>query len=157
MEPFPHLYSVEAVGSADGHVDVDSAGLPQLQSAPPPQFGGPGGQWSPESLLAAAAASCFILTFRAIARASHLNWTRLEAKVDATLDRVDGVTRFTRIVTRAALTVPAGTSTVSCERALTKAEAGCLIANSLRGERELQMEIIKSTDAESELQLAQSS
>jgi organic hydroperoxide reductase OsmC/OhrA len=31
------------------------------------QLGGPGGQWSPETLLVAAAAECFILTFRAVA------------------------------------------------------------------------------------------
>lgn len=148
MQPFPHIYSVEAVGSADGNVDIDSPGLPQLQSAPPPQFDGPGDQWSPESLLAAAEASCFILTFRAIARASRLEWTRLECKVEATLERAEGVTMFTHIVTRARLTVPEHVSTATCERALNKAEDNCLIANSLRCKRELRMEIIQSPTTE---------
>lgn len=94
--------------------------------------------------MTAAIASCFILTFRATARASQLPWTHLECNVDAKLERVEGVMRFTSIVTRATLAVPAGTSTVLCERALAKAEAGCLIANSLRGERELQMQIVKA-------------
>jgi organic hydroperoxide reductase OsmC/OhrA len=153
MQPLPHVYSVVAVGSADGSVSIAATGLPQLVSAPPPQFGGPGDQWSPESLLAAAVASCFILTFRSIARASRLEWTRLECHAEGTLERLEGVTRFTRVVTRATLTVPAGTSTVLCERALAKAEEGCLIANSLRCKRELQIEIVKAQENEPESEL----
>lgn len=154
MQPLPHVYSVTAAGSADGTVSIAAAGLPELASAPLPQFGGPGDQWSPESLLAAAVSSCFILTFRSIARASRLEWTRLECHAEATLDRLEGAMRFTRVVTRAMLTVPAGTSTVLCERALTKAEEGCLVANSLRCERELQMEIVKAPVNEPESESA---
>ncbi len=124
---------------------LTAAGLPALKSAPPTEFGGPGDQWSPESLLAAAIASCFILTFRALARASRLPWTNLGCSVEATLERVESVAHFTRVVTRATLTVPDGTSTVLCERVLNKAEEGCLVANSLRAKRELQMEIVKAT------------
>lgn len=126
-------------------MSLTAAGVPALISAPPAEFGGPGDQWSPESLFAAAVASCFILTFRAMARASRLPWTNLECGVEATLERAEGVTQFTRIVTRATLTVPDGTSTVLCERVLNKAEEGCLVANSLRAKRELQMEIVKAT------------
>lgn len=156
MEAFPHIYSVEATGAASGIVSVDAAGLPELATEPPPQFGGPGDQWSPESLLAAAVASCFILTFRAIARASRLEWMRLQCSVEATLARAEGVTQFTRIVTRATLTVPESTSNAVCERALAKAEEGCLVANSLRCERELQIKIAKSAVGESKAELVQS-
>lgn len=144
MQPLPHVYSVAARGSAEGNVSLTSAGAPALTSSPPAEFGGPGDQWSPESLLTAAVASCFILTFRAMARASRLPWTNLECSVEATLERVEGVTYFTRVVTRATLTVPEGTSTELCERVLDKAEQGCLVASSLRSKRELQMEIIKA-------------
>lgn len=153
MKPLPHVYSVAAAGSAGGSVAITAAGLPQLTSAAPPEFDGPGDQWSPESLLAAAVASCFILTFRSIARASRLEWTRLECHAEGTLERLDGVMQFTRVVTRATLTVLEGTSTVLCERALTKAEEGCLVANSLRCKRELQMEIVKAQVNASESEL----
>lgn len=144
MQPFPHVYSVAATGNTVGSISIASSGLPELLSAPPPQFGGTDPQWSPEALLTAAVASCFILTFRALARSSKLEWIHLECKVEATLDRVDGVLQFTRFITRVALTVPSNASTVQCERVLNKAEQGCLVANSLRGGRELQMEIVKA-------------
>ena len=150
MQPLPHVYFVAAEGSALGNISIAAAGLPELLSAPPPQFDGAGDLWSPESLLAAAVASCFILTFRSVARSSRLQWTRIECNVEATLDRVEGAMQFTRIVTRAALTVPSSASTVQCERVLSKAEETCLVANSLRGSRELQMEIVKAPVAEAE-------
>jgi organic hydroperoxide reductase OsmC/OhrA len=148
MQQLPHLYSVTAAGSVTGDVALDASGLPTIESAAPPQFGGKGERWSPEALLVAAVASCFILTFRAIARASSLPWTNLECTVAGTLERVAGVTQFTRVVTRATLTVPAASNTMSCERVLGKAERDCLIANSLRCQRELQIELVREPLAE---------
>ena len=154
MQPLPHIYSVTAAGSALGDVALTAPGAPLLMSAVPAQFGGPGDEWSPESLLAAALAGCFILTFRAVARASRLPWTHLACDVEATLERLDGVMQFTRVVTRASLTAPEGINTVLCERALAKAEESCLVANSLRCRRELQMEIVKTPVDEPERESA---
>ena len=85
-----------ARGSAAGTVQVSSEGLPSVDTAPPPQFDRPGGLWSPETLLIAAIADCFILTFRGVARAARLEWIALEVQVTGTLERADAVTRFTR-------------------------------------------------------------
>jgi organic hydroperoxide reductase OsmC/OhrA len=143
MQPLPHIYSVTGSATADGQVNLSTRGAPDLASAAPSQFDGPGDQWSPEALLAAALSSCFILTFRAVARASRLEWLRVECIVEATLGRVEGITQFTRVVTRATLTVPQSADTMRSERALAKAEQGCLIGNSLRCQRELQVELVR--------------
>jgi peroxiredoxin-like protein len=143
MQPLPHLYSVAASGPASGTLALNAAGVPSLLSAAPREFDGPGDQWSPELLLLAAVASCFILTFRAVARASHLEWTQLECTVEGTLERVEGVTQFSNVVTRAKLTVPAGSAVANCMRILEKAERGCLVANSLRSKRELKAEVVQ--------------
>jgi organic hydroperoxide reductase OsmC/OhrA len=108
----------------------------------PVEFGGPGDEWSPESLLMAAVASCFVLTFRALARASKLEWTALECSSEGTLERADGLTRFTRMQTTARLVVPATDNHAVCERVLQKAERDCLIANSLSVQRELKFQIV---------------
>jgi organic hydroperoxide reductase OsmC/OhrA len=42
--------------------------LDDIEIAVPPEFRGPGGRWSPEQLLVGAVASCFAVTFAAIAR-----------------------------------------------------------------------------------------
>lgn len=79
----------------------------------------------------AAVADCFILSFRAIARASKLDWSDIQCSASGTLDRVDRVTQFTAINVDAALSVPAGTDVDKAEKLLHKAEQSCLITNSL--------------------------
>lgn len=131
MESYPHRYDVRAEAEAAGSVLLHGEGLPALTTAPPRQFGGPGDQWSPETLLVAAAADCFILTFRAIATASKLAWRRLDCDAEGVLDRQDGVVRFTELHLRARLALPVGADTDRAERLLRKAEASCLVTNSL--------------------------
>jgi len=141
MRNFPHQYVVTASGTVDGDLDMTSGSLPVLQSAPPIEFDGPGDRWSPESLLVAAVTGCFILTFRAVAHASTLAWTSLECETIGTLDRVERTTQFTRFEVRAHLTVPPGTDGDRARLLLEKAERGCLITSSLKGERHLTAEI----------------
>ena len=78
-----------------------------------------------------AVADCFILTFRAIARASKLEWTNLECSAEGVLDRVERVTRFTEFTVRAKLTVPAGTDIDKAQRLLEKSEEVCLVTRSM--------------------------
>ena len=80
----------------------------------------------------AAVADCFVLTFRAIARASKVPWTALRCEVHGTLDRIDRVTQFTHLDVRAHLQVPPDTSAEPARRALEQAERSCLISNSLK-------------------------
>lgn len=138
MKPYPHVYDVGARGSATGAVRVMSADVPELQTAPPPEFDGPGGVWSPETLLIASIADCFILTFRGVSRAAHFAWDELEAHVQGTLERAEGGTQFTRYVTHAILTVKAGADHEKAKQLLERAEKLCLVTNSLRGERVLE-------------------
>jgi organic hydroperoxide reductase OsmC/OhrA len=145
MQQFPHVYSVTSTAGATSNLALTSEGLPRLTSAAPAEFGGPGDQWSPETLLAAAIASCFVLSFRFVARRLRLEWVRLECEVEATLERVGGgVTRFTQVVIHATLTAPGRTGTAAYEDALLQAEHGCLVANSLACTRELRMEIVRA-------------
>ena len=142
MHSYPHLYTVHARAQATGDVDLDAERLPTLKTAPPVEFDGPGDRWSPETLLCAAVADCFVLSFRAVARASKLDWQAVEASVEGKLDRVEGKSRFTEIVVRATLRVPAGTDHQRAEKLMEKAEQVCLISNSLLAERRLEPTVV---------------
>jgi organic hydroperoxide reductase OsmC/OhrA len=146
MHPYPHVYQASAAGNPAGGVTVASPQLPDIDTAPPPEFDGPGGVWSPENLLCAAVADCFILTFRGVSRAARFGWLSLECRVDGTLERVDGKSQFTRFATFAKLTVEPGSAVEKARELLDRAEHGCLIANSLLGTRTLEVEIIESAD-----------
>lgn len=131
MQAYPHHYDVRAAAEPTGSVRLHSTALPMLETEPPAQFGGPGDQWSPETLLVAAAVDCFVLTFRAIAVASKLTWQSLSCDAEGVLDRANGAPRFTALELRAHLQLPAGGDPDRARRLLEKAERACLVSNSL--------------------------
>jgi organic hydroperoxide reductase OsmC/OhrA len=87
-------------------------------TAGPAEFGGPGDVWSPETMLVGSVANCFILSFRAIARASRFEWVSLSCDVAGTLDKVERVTQFTRFDLRAELTIAPGADEKKAHRLL---------------------------------------
>lgn len=137
MQDLPHLYVVAANADADSHVLISSQGLEPLETAGPPEFGGPGDLWSPETLLVGTVANCFILTFRAVARASKFEWVSLRCDVSGTLDKIERVTQFTSFDLRVELTVSPGTDEKKALRLLEKAEHHCLITNSMKAKSSL--------------------
>jgi organic hydroperoxide reductase OsmC/OhrA len=141
MQALPHHYSVDASGGPQGDVALATDGVDALPSAPPVEYGGPGGRWSPESLLVAAVADCFVLSFRGVARAAQLPWTSVNCTVIGTLDKDAGKTRFTAFDIRATLAAPPGVDVEKATRLLEKAESGCLITNSLSATTHLTVEV----------------
>lgn len=95
----------------------------------------------------AAVADCFLLTFRAVARASKLPWTTLRCEVDGRLDRVERVLQFTRFDLRARLHLPHGVGAELAQRALEKAERACLITNSLKAETHLESAVYVDSES----------
>lgn len=132
MHPFPHRYAVNALATQDSVVTLRGDELEDIQSTPPPEFDGPPGNWSPESLFVAAIADCFVLSFRAVARASKLEWIDIDCRADGTLDRTAEGTMFTRIDLHATLRVPPGTDEARARRLLEKAENVCLVSKSIK-------------------------
>src|SRR5437763_1462771 len=132
MQPLPHCYNVTVRANDEGRTEITALGLNPLTSAPPWQFDGPGTLWSPETLMVGAVADCFVLTFRAVANVSKLTWTSLVCDAEGTVDRVDGVTRFTAIHLRARLALPADADAEKAHRIVEKAEKACLVGNSIR-------------------------
>lgn len=140
MQEFPHYYQATA-NARDIYVDLTSPGLPKLETAAPASFGGPGDCWSPETMQAGAIANCFILTFRAVARASKLEWTDIACDVDAELHRVDRITRFTQAKISVKLTIADESKREQAERILQRSEENCLITNSMTAEINFESEI----------------
>lgn len=147
MQEFPHHYVVEASADYHGNVRVSSPGLPTLETASPAEFGGPGTHWSPETMLVAAVADCFVLSFRAIARVARLEWSQLRCDAVGNLDRIEKVTQFVAFSLRVVLDIPPGTDEEAAVRLLQKAERYCLVSSSLKAAPALEVEV-RVTEAE---------
>ena len=137
MQELPHHYRAAALLDAEGQVAVSSVGLPTIETAPPREFGGPGDRWSPETLLLAAVADCFLLSFKAIATASKFAWSTLSCEVEGTLDKVDRVMQFTAFHMTIRLKTADEVDVTRADRLIRRAEQSCLISNSLKAESHL--------------------
>jgi peroxiredoxin-like protein len=117
-------------------------GLPDLEVASPPQFGGPGGRWTPEHLFVGAVTSCWLTTFLAIADLSKLDVAEVEAAGEGILERGDD-RRFsiTRIVLRPRVSVRREQDRDRALRLIQKAEESCLVSRSIHSVVELEPEI----------------
>jgi organic hydroperoxide reductase OsmC/OhrA len=122
-------------------VTLRSAELEDIQSTAPPEFGGPAGNWSPETLFVAAIADCYILSFRSVANASKLEWSEIDCDAVGVLEKTTEGLWFPVIELAVTLRIPAGSDIARAERLLEKAEQVCLVSKSLRSEVRLQVAV----------------
>jgi len=141
MAALPETFNVRADMAPDSHVTARIEGLPEVEVAPPASFGGPGDRITPEDLLVAAVASCFLLSFKAVARASKLEWRRVAVSVSGMLDKVERTTLFTRFDTRVELELADPSQRDAAQRVVEKSEQICFVTNSLKSEHRLQADI----------------
>jgi organic hydroperoxide reductase OsmC/OhrA len=144
LQSLPHHYKVAATAATDGEVSLSAENVEPILSLPPKEFGGPGNRWSPESLLVAAVADCFILSFRAIATASKLSWVSLECGVEGKLERIESITKFTEFILTVNLIIDQDMIEEKAHRMLEKSEAICLITNSLSATTHLTAVVTKA-------------
>ena len=142
MKAFPHTYTAAASAAPTGNVLSSLENGCTVEVAPPVAFDGLGDVWSPEELLVAAVANCFVLSFRAIARAYDLNWVHVECSSAGQLEKVERQVKFTRVHTSVKLTIASSEDAEKAKRILEKAEDTCFITNSLSAEIQLSCEIV---------------
>lgn len=104
-----------------------------IEVATPPEFPkGVPGIWSPEHLFTAAVSSCLMTTFLAIAENSKLEFSSFKCKSKGKLEQVDGKYLITEVILEPVVTIKNEKSHDRAQRVLQKAEAACLISNSIK-------------------------
>jgi peroxiredoxin-like protein len=123
-------------------------GLPDLPVAVPPAFGGTAGVWSPEHLFVLSVATCWLTTFLAVAQASKLEFAAVDCEGNGALEKGED-RRFwiARIVLRPRVTVVREEDRERALRLIEKAEAACLIRNSIRTDVTLESEVLLNASA----------
>ncbi len=137
----PHFYNVQVQWSNDRKGVMCSPELSNasdqkngcIEVATPPEFPkGIPGIWSPEHLFTAAVSSCLMTTFLSIAENSKLEFTSFHCNSKGKLDQVDGKYLMTEVILEPTVTIPHEKDRERAERVLSKAEAACLISNSIK-------------------------
>ncbi|MFP3913711.1 MAG: OsmC family protein [Actinomycetota bacterium] len=129
------LQTTDGLGELTG---VDDE-LPTLAVTSPPEFGGPGGRWSPEHLFVASVATCLMTTFRAIATNSKLEYLEYSDRPTGHMERDEsGLYRMSSVTLRPRVTISDPEQADKTHRLLEKAERACLISRSLQAEVRLE-------------------
>jgi organic hydroperoxide reductase OsmC/OhrA len=115
--------------SREVRADVD--GKPPLALSAAPAFRGDPALHNPEDLLVAALSSCHFLSYAALCARSGVSVVAYEDDATGTMDRVDGVTRFTEVVLRPRVTLAAGSDAAKARALHERAHAICFIASSV--------------------------
>ena len=137
-----HRYSTRVAWSgstADGYEGYSrehsmQAADQSLRMSSDPAFRGDGQLLNPELLVVAAASSCQLLEFLALAAKARVNVVEYEDDAEGTMDESDEPARIQRIVLRPRIRVAPGPPTEKVERLVHLAHDYCYVANSLKTE-----------------------
>ena len=133
-KPKMYLYQTTVKWTEQRKGTISCTGKPDVQVATPPEFKGHDGIWSPEDLFVASANICLMTTFLAVAERAGLAFTAYESAAEGKLELVDGKFQFTAITLKPAITLPPGGDAVKAKDLIEKAEANCLISNSMKAQ-----------------------
>lgn len=130
----PHTYNVGLTWKEGRKGLISSPELPiSIEVATPPEFDkGIAGIWSPEHLFTASILSCFMTTFLAIADFSKLEFESFDCRALGVLDKVDGKMMMTEVILSPTLELQDENNRERANKILHKAEAACLISNSVK-------------------------
>ena len=104
-----------------------------INVATPPQFpGGIENIWSPEHLFTAAVNSCLMTTFLAVAEYSKLEFEHFLSQAAGKLEMIDGKYIMSEVTLSPQLIINDEAMREKAMRVLQKAEAACLISNSVK-------------------------
>lgn len=135
-----HYYNVQIEWNKDRkgimcspELNAPTQGGGCIEVATPPEFPkGIPGIWSPEHLFTASVSSCLMTTFLAIAENSKLEFTAFHCDSKGKLDQVDGKFLMSEVILEPTVTIVNENDRERAERVLVKAEAACLISNSIK-------------------------
>jgi len=126
-----HTYEADVRWSGERRGSLSVGTKINLEVSTPTEFGGPPGLVSPEDLFVAAAASCYLTTFLAMADKARASFVSFSCRAEATLEKAEGKGLiFTAIVLRPKIGITDLSEERSVVRALELAKKYCLVTNS---------------------------
>jgi len=129
-----HAYKVSLTWKEGRTGELSSPELTdKLEVATPPNFAkGVEGIWSPEHLYTAAASSCLMTTFLAIAENFKLAFDSFACEANGVLDMVEGKYLMTEIQLKPLVGIRNEEDKEKALKVLEKSEKACLISNSIK-------------------------
>lgn len=145
-----HAYQVSLTWKDGRTGELSSPELTnKLEVATPPNFAnGVEGIWSPEHLYTAAASSCLMTTFLAIAENFKLEFDSFNCEAKGVLDMVEGKYLMTEVHLKPIVGIRKAEDKEKALRVLEKSEKACLISNSIKAKVNMTPEVFVAVTKE---------
>ena len=108
-----------------------------------PVYGGQGGRWNPEDLLAGTLAHCHMLTFLALAAKARVEVHAYSDQAESSLVTEERISRVGEILLQPTIRVAAGTDVAKVEELFQKAHKYCVIANFITSKVSMEPNVIE--------------
>ena len=110
---------------------LDVKGKPSIRGSSAAVFRGDDALHNPEDLLVAALSACHFLSYAALCARGGVILISYEDEAEGTMQRVDGVVRFTEVVLHPKVSIAPGSDQEKARALHAKAHSICFIANSV--------------------------
>jgi organic hydroperoxide reductase OsmC/OhrA len=147
-----HRYRAECSWTGTTALGYDSYSREHTVQCPPakavstmsgdPAFRGDPQLLNPEQLLVAAASSCQLLSFLAVAARARIDVVRYEDEAEADMPEDDRPMRITTIRLRPRITVAPGTDEAKVQKLVGLAHKECFIANTVTSKMDIQATVL---------------
>lgn len=127
-----YLYQTTVRWAEQRKGTMSCEGKADVEVATPPEFKGHAGIWSPEDLFVASANICLMTTFLSVAERAGLAFSAYESAAEGRLELVEGKFQFTAITIKPTITLASDADAAKAKELIEKAEANCLISNSMK-------------------------
>lgn len=133
MTKAPYFYETQVYWEGERRGVVEYGDFAPIVVSAPSEFGGEPSFWTPEQLLVAAAETCFMESFLAIAERSHLSIVSYRSTALAKLEHVSGGgLEFTNVWVRPVVGTERAADRIRAADALERARAACSVTRALR-------------------------
>lgn len=121
---------------------LSGLGKPDITVAPPPEFKGYVGFWTPEDMLTAAVNSCFMLTFLYFVNKEEIDLVSFQCDAEGVLETVEGKLQITEVKLCPQISVRLSEANkAKIETILRRSERNCFVSNSIKGKVEVFPEV----------------
>ena len=111
---------------------AQTAHLPPIPSAIPPEFMGPGGGYSPEDLFALSLLNCLIATFKVYCEQSSVTFQEIRGKVSLIVDKIPGLSGFAMTQADVFFDISGASDAIRGRKLLDAAIKDCAVSNSIK-------------------------
>lgn len=122
--------------------ELQSAGNPAIEVAPPTDFGGPADVWNPEDLLLSSVVSCIMMSSQFFLGQQKIELKSYESTATGTLDKTATGLAFTQIAVVVTASAVDAANNDLLKQIIAKAEKTCPISNTLNCPVSLEINVI---------------